>query len=797
MKNYIPLLSFFLILGQSAYASKTWQSLSNYVSGSQDPTVTALNFPQGTVYFRNSGSIYIKQDDFLSLNWSCINCSSGGGGTWGTITGTLSNQTDLQTALNGKQSSLTFSPPLVNTAGTVAINGDVADNALDFVNSSDATKKTKLDLSAQTTGTTVTLTPQSTSNQVIHLPPVATASGAAMALLQDETTGFIFSNGITSSIGAANSMMQLANASTANRAQIKLHSYFNGTSVAGVSTLTSRSGTIGTNAAVVAGQDYSKWTAQAGATTPGSAPISGAWAFKANTVNSLTVTSDFHLQLTNLAGTLADRFYLTSEGIPQFPALNVAGGYVQTDGSGNLSSATIPNADATHTGFLTSAKYTTFQDTTNQVTTGAFHDLYVRNSFTNPNSETLDCSVLRPCAKVQDAVNQIISNNDGGVYVIRVGAGIYPDAINLNNAALNNLAIVADVQANAAMSNDAIDITQISGDINSTSNNAGIRSVMIRGFDITGNINFTGDTNGTTFCQYGCVFSGNTLYPSNTAYTFNNASQIIWDGIGSAIVTGTVGLNVTNVNSFLCYHSFVNIGTFALVTNSGANKPTGFSATSAQTSFGNLVSNTTIDASSSLVQRYERVAGTINNSGTLTSISSSYSGVVTNQVGSTWSSTGDNVSTLPTLLAGFAGKAYRFDKGMFLNGAIAPTNGVLAYKDGHIVSTQTTAPTATVNANAGTGATCTVSADATDSKGTITLTTTAVSPATGEQCKVNFNKSYNNNAHCNVSPIDQNGGLVNVTSQAYFPSTTGVVAINYGVLDAAGHASNWTYQCQE
>ena len=35
-----------------------------------------------------------------------INAASGGGASWGGITGTLSNQTDLQTALNGKQDTL-------------------------------------------------------------------------------------------------------------------------------------------------------------------------------------------------------------------------------------------------------------------------------------------------------------------------------------------------------------------------------------------------------------------------------------------------------------------------------------------------------------------------------------------------------------------------------------------------------------------------------------------------------------------------------------------------------------------
>jgi hypothetical protein len=46
--------------------------------------------------------------------------ATAGGGAWGTITGTLSNQTDLQTALNAKQNSLGFTPE------------DVARKATDF-----------------------------------------------------------------------------------------------------------------------------------------------------------------------------------------------------------------------------------------------------------------------------------------------------------------------------------------------------------------------------------------------------------------------------------------------------------------------------------------------------------------------------------------------------------------------------------------------------------------------------------------------------------------------------------------
>lgn len=210
------------------------------------------------------------------------------------------------------------------------------DGLYSLANTSDSSKLQKWDLSGQSASTTLTISPQNTSNMILHIPQVATASGAGMALVQDETTGFIFSNGITSSIGGANSMMQLADATTANRAQIKLHSYFNGASVAGVSTLTSRSGTIAVNSSISAGQDYSKWTAQAAAATAGSAPISGTFAFKANAINSLTVPSDFHIQLTNTAGTLGDRLYLTSEGLLQLPGYSA--GAAIFDGSGNVSS---------------------------------------------------------------------------------------------------------------------------------------------------------------------------------------------------------------------------------------------------------------------------------------------------------------------------------------------------------------------------------------------------------------------------------------------------------------------------
>jgi hypothetical protein len=73
-----------------------------------------------------AGKIYVTLDTNKIYRWSGtiyveISSSAGGGGTWGSIIGTLSNQTDLQAALDAKQNSLGFTP--VTDARTLTING--------------------------------------------------------------------------------------------------------------------------------------------------------------------------------------------------------------------------------------------------------------------------------------------------------------------------------------------------------------------------------------------------------------------------------------------------------------------------------------------------------------------------------------------------------------------------------------------------------------------------------------------------------------------------------------------------
>jgi hypothetical protein len=58
-----------------------------------------------------------------------IAAASGGGATWGGITGTLSSQTDLQTALNGKQATLVSGTNIKTVNGNSLVgSGDVTTN---------------------------------------------------------------------------------------------------------------------------------------------------------------------------------------------------------------------------------------------------------------------------------------------------------------------------------------------------------------------------------------------------------------------------------------------------------------------------------------------------------------------------------------------------------------------------------------------------------------------------------------------------------------------------------------------
>jgi hypothetical protein len=77
-------------------------------------------------------TIYIAEDTNKTYRWTgsaYVEISASQAASWGSITGTLSSQTDLQTALNAKQDSLGFTP--VPTTRTLTINGTTQDLSAD------------------------------------------------------------------------------------------------------------------------------------------------------------------------------------------------------------------------------------------------------------------------------------------------------------------------------------------------------------------------------------------------------------------------------------------------------------------------------------------------------------------------------------------------------------------------------------------------------------------------------------------------------------------------------------------
>lgn len=81
------------------------------------------------------------------------------GGTWGSITGTLSNQTDLQNALNAKQNSLGFTPEdVANKKLSLSDNSDTYYPSQKAVKTAVDGKISKAVGTTYTTNTILTLT---------------------------------------------------------------------------------------------------------------------------------------------------------------------------------------------------------------------------------------------------------------------------------------------------------------------------------------------------------------------------------------------------------------------------------------------------------------------------------------------------------------------------------------------------------------------------------------------------------------------------------------------------------------
>ena len=96
--------------------SSAFNIIDTAVAGKQNALEFNAPIPSGTSYIElttlKDGNIYYR-----------LMGGGGGGGTWGSIVGTLSDQTDLQNALNAKAN--TFAPTFtgsVNVTGSIFVN---------------------------------------------------------------------------------------------------------------------------------------------------------------------------------------------------------------------------------------------------------------------------------------------------------------------------------------------------------------------------------------------------------------------------------------------------------------------------------------------------------------------------------------------------------------------------------------------------------------------------------------------------------------------------------------------------
>lgn len=129
---------------------------------------------------------------------------------------------------------------------------------------------------------------------------------------------------------------------------------------------------------------------------------------------------------------------------------------------------------------------------------------------------------------------------------------------------------------------------------------------------------------------------------------------------------------------------------------------------------------------------------------------------------------------------------------LMVNTTTAATNAKVIIKDGHIKSTQTTAPVLVPLAGAGAGPTTSLS-NATDTAGNISVTAGA-GATSGSIVTVSFNKVYATAPVCTLTPTSANSAAT-IGSYIANSATTG-----FDVADVVGLSVltyTWTYQCIE
>lgn len=127
---------------------------------------------------------------------------------------------------------------------------------------------------------------------------------------------------------------------------------------------------------------------------------------------------------------------------------------------------------------------------------------------------------------------------------------------------------------------------------------------------------------------------------------------------------------------------------------------------------------------------------------------------------------------------------------------VTSANVRLQIENGHLKSTQTTAPTAVAQAGAGTGASA-ILTNATDMAGNLELDLGTLTLASGAQVVITFNKTYAVAPIVNITPTNGPAAANSAAFGIFITSTTNDFTINFASVGVALTTLEWNYQIIE
>ena len=327
-------------------------------------------------------------------------------------------------------------------------------------------------------------------------------------------------------------------------------------------------------------------------------------------------------------------------------------GDVTTSGAAaTIANLAVTNAKIANATINLTTKVTSILPASNGGSPPVTIDLYVDKNRTD--SFTPDGSFARPFATIGAAISQVITNGDNSTkpYTIYVTPGGYSETLSFNSTTLTNLVISANISASTPLQD--ISVTGIT----STSNNTQLATLIFNGLTINGNLNLTGDVNGTNFGSSQILFSSCQFNNSAGTLVLNNVNNVNFyncqfQGSGSVATFTNVAFGYMNGAE-----GFIGGTTLHLVDNPGGNVPSQYSGNYFLVNQSKFYGTLTIDAGSELdsLTSYFGSTSVITNNGTIHSWNTGWDSAttaVTLNNGSTTRLRGDSFFLPPIVNSG-------------------------------------------------------------------------------------------------------------------------------------------------